>query len=75
MIACKLCGREMNGLTLHLIKLHKLTPALYLQQFPGSKLFSDKVLAGASFSGRAMKGKTREDKPIYFSTWIYTVKD
>lgn len=64
MIACKLCGREMKGLTLHLIKLHKLTPALYLQQFPGSKLFSDEVLSGASFGGRAMKGKTRENKPM-----------
>lgn len=64
MIACKLCGREMKGLTLHLIKLHKLTPTLYLQQFPGSKLFSDEVLSGANFGGRAMKGRTRENKPM-----------
>lgn len=38
MIICKLCGREYNSLTLHLIKSHNISPSEYRERFPGSEI-------------------------------------
>lgn len=57
MIQCKLCNKEMKGLTLHLIKKHSITPKQYQELFPGSKMFSDETLNSPMFGGKNLKGK------------------
>jgi very-short-patch-repair endonuclease len=63
MVECKLCGKLMKGLTLHLLKIHQVTPAAYCTQHPGAKIFSDEVTSKPGFGGNASKGKKRS-KPI-----------
>jgi very-short-patch-repair endonuclease len=58
MIKCKLCDKEMKGLTLHILKKHSITPKQYVELFPGSKMFSDETLNDPSFGGKHLKGKT-----------------
>lgn len=44
MITCNLCGKEMKGLTLHLLKKHFITPKEYCKLFPDAKIFDDECL-------------------------------
>lgn len=45
-VNCKICGRDMGGLSYHLISQHNVTPEEYREEYPSAELMCETVRAG-----------------------------
>src|SRR5437899_11933704 len=45
-VDCKICGRDMGGLSYHLISQHQIAPEDYRHEYPGAELVCETIRAG-----------------------------
>lgn len=64
-INCKICGKQLKGLTLHLLYKHNLKPEEYQVQFPGAPIFSSSVKAQMKENSAWAKNAGKSHVEIY----------
>lgn len=60
LLKCQICGKKFPVLATHIIRKHKITPATYLNRYPGSKLSTKEYRKKLSRTAKARFVKNPE---------------
>lgn len=64
-VDCKICGKDLGGLSYHLVSLHQVTPKEYREDYPDAEIVSEMTRSGIS----RRKQRHRPPLPNWEEIW------